>query len=81
MRSALRYDEIGVYTRSEREDEKYIVGQAVASAERTLAQKGVKGVCMNAVRSRSLSDKITLLELNRIAKEIVDDSLYYGGNW
>lgn len=67
-----------IYTRSERTDRKYIVGQAVASAERRLRKAGIKGTCMNAVSKRSLSEKITLEELNRIADKIYDDSVYYG---
>ena len=64
-----------IYTRSERTDRKYTVGKAVASAQARLG-KGVP-MCMNAIGCRSLSDKITLEEVNRIADEIVGDSHYY----
>ncbi|URA06841.1 hypothetical protein QAY90_gp10 [Xanthomonas phage Langgrundblatt2] len=66
-----------VFTRSERTERKYTIGQAVASAERRLNKARIKGVCMNAVSRRSLSEKITLEELNRISDAIYDDSVYY----
>lgn len=64
-----------IYTRSEREDRKYHVGDALASAKRVL--KGQVPTCTNAISGRDLKEKITLEELNKIADEIVNDSFYY----
>lgn len=70
--------EDAIYTHSEKNDPKYTVGFAVASAERRLRQKKFRGgICMNAVQRHSLKDKITLREVNKIASQIVEDSYYY----
>lgn len=66
-----------IFTRSERTEKKYTVGQAVSSAERRLHKVRIRGVCMNAVSRRSLSEAITLEELNRISDAIYDDSVYH----
>lgn len=66
-----------VFTKSERTVRKYTVAQALASAERRLKNAGVKGTCINAISRRSLSDKITLEELNEISDAIYSDSVYH----
>lgn len=68
-----------VYTHSEKTDRKYTVGFAVSSAERRLRQnrRFRGGICMNAVGRRDLKERITLQEVNKIAEQIVGDSLYY----
>lgn len=63
-----------IYTRSERTVAKYTVGKAVALAK---AQLRGEPYCANALRNRSLSDLITLEEVNDLADEIVLDTHYY----
>lgn len=73
-------EESSVFTRSEREDKKYTVRQAVASARRRLNADGMKEMCTNALhypRPLSYDDKITLERLNQISDEIYNDSHYY----
>lgn len=70
-------EEMAIFTRSEREDRKYTIGQAVTSARRTLAKHGIRTVCVNAVNRRLDSTPITLVELNRLAKAMVDDTCYH----
>lgn len=74
---------MSIYTRSERTVKKYTVYQATESARRRLNQvKGFKGsICVNALRGRSDSDKITLEELNSLSDSIVDDTMYHEGIW
>lgn len=67
-------DQNNIYTRSERTVRKYTVGQALASAERVLRKKGIKGTCVNALKQRELTDKIALKE---IADAIIWDSIAY----
>jgi len=64
------------YTKTEKTEKKWTVGQAVAAAEIRL--KGIP-MCVNALRGwyYDLSTKITLVELNQIADSLVDDSHYY----
>lgn len=62
------------YTELDKTQKKYTVEDAVKAATTRL---GNKGVCMNAVCKRSLTDKITLVELNDLADLIVSDSNYY----
>lgn len=76
------HDNDAIYTKSERTDRKYTVGFAVASAKRQLKQKRFRGgMCVDALRRHSLSDKITLQQVNEIAGAIVSDSLYYDSGW
>lgn len=65
---------MNIYTFSERTVKKYSVGGAVESAKRRL--NGLP-ICTDAIRSRTLSDRITLQELNEIADAIVEDSIHY----
>lgn len=72
------------YTRSEREDKNYTVAQAVSSARQRMSlearqrrSKAPRGICVNALRGRPYSEKITLKELNQLAQALVDDSYYY----
>lgn len=72
---------MSVYTRSERTDKKYTIGQAVESAKRRL---NGKPMCSNAVWGEDYSTLITLERLNEISDEIVGDSNYYdntGFSW
>lgn len=66
-----------IYTLSERTDKKYTVGQAVSSARRLLKDSGIC-VCVTPISDRSMSEKITLEELNSIAMAIYDESVYWG---
>lgn len=67
-----------VFTHSERTVLKYTVGGALASAKRRLEQKRCRhAICTNAIGARQLSEKITLVELNRISDRIFDDTMYY----
>ena len=68
---------MAIFTRSEREDRKYTIGQAVASAKRHLVKKGIRTICVNALRRRPDETPITLVQLNRLAEEMVDDTIYH----
>ena len=68
------------YTRSERTDKKYTIGQALESAKRRLNRIGIARYCVNAIQGRDAGEKITLEELNTLADSIYDDSVYYGEN-
>lgn len=73
-----------MYTKSERTVKKYIVGNAVESAHRRLRAKYGKDakLCVNAVSRLSLSDPITLEELNKLAEKMYDDTVYHDyGMW
>ena len=67
------------YTKSEKTVRKYTVYQAIQSAKRRL--KNDIPLCVNALRkgNRRLSDSdlITLKELNDLADEIYQDTIYY----
>lgn len=67
------------YTEAERTQTNYTVGQAVKVA--ALLLKG-KPMCVNALSdryyTRDLSTPITLVELNSLSDQLVDDSHYYG---
>ena len=64
------------YTKSEKTEKRWTVGQAVKAAE--LRLKGIP-MCVNCLRGRyyDMSTKITLVELNQIADSLVDDSHFY----
>lgn len=72
-----------IYTRSEREDLKYTIGQALASARRQLLS--IRGYDPKLHRINvtciglhaDLSTPITLEKLNEIASTIVDETLYW----
>lgn len=64
------------YTWSERNEKNYTVGQAVKAAQARLPEG--KQYCSNALKGRPLTDSITLVELNELADQIVDDTNYYG---
>ena len=72
-------EEMTIFTRSEREDRKYTIGQAVASAQRYLNRKcGIEKICVNAVpRHAPYDSPITLVELNRISSTIISDTCYH----
>lgn len=70
-------EEMRIFTRSEREDKKYTIGQAVSSAKRTLAKSGIRTICVNALEHRPNSTPITLVELNRLSSEMVGDTQYH----
>lgn len=62
------------YTSSEREDKKYTVRQAIASAR----ARYKRPICLDSVpASRNLDEKITLEELNQISDAIVSDSAWW----
>lgn len=67
-----------IYTRRELTDKKYTVGQAVSNAKQRLKNVGICVCCVTPINGRSLSEKITLEELNLIAMAIYDESVYWG---
>lgn len=69
--------EMALFTRSEREEKNYTIGRAVASARRALTNKGVRSICVNALKGRPDSTPITLVELNRLACAMINDTLYH----
>ena len=62
------------YTETEKRVKKYTVGTAAKIAETRL--KG-RGLCINAISGRSLAEPITLVELNNLVDQMVDDSFYH----
>lgn len=72
------YDSI--YTHRERTVANHSVGEAFESAKRRLKEKNFFGpYCCDAINGMTLDQKITLKELNELAEQIVDDSLWYEG--
>lgn len=71
-----------IFTRSERTEKRYTVGQAVAAAKARLMgnpeRRQPLPLCMNAVRQRDYREAITLAELNEISDALVSDSCFYG---
>lgn len=63
------------YTRSEKKETKYTIHQAFNIARMRLSNRPV---CTNAVRGRSYDTRITLVELNELVDQLVDDTRYYG---
>lgn len=70
-------EEMRIYTRSEREDRKYSIGQAVSSAKRTLHKHGIRTICVNVLEGQPNATPITLVELNRLASKMVVDTCYH----
>lgn len=73
-------EELQMFTHSERTVPKYTVYQALESARRRLEQKRRGAVALNvtAVKGRADAEKITLLELNRLAEDVYQDSMNDG---
>ena len=68
------------YTNSERTQKRYTVGQAIEIAKLYLANKySLTQVCVNKIRSRQNEETITLVELNKITEDLIDDTMYYDG--
>lgn len=63
------------FTKAEKKEKKYTIFQAIQAARLRL---GNRSICTNALCDRSDNYPITLVELNEIADQIVDDTRYYG---
>jgi len=63
-------------TKSEREDKKYDMNDVMRAAR--LRMEG-NGICINAISRRRLNknSRFTMIELNQIVDEVVDDSNFY----
>jgi len=70
-------EELQMFTHSERTAPKYTVYQALESARRRLEQKRRGSISLNvtSVGGRHDSERITLMELNRIAEGVFQDTL------
>lgn len=73
-----------VFTRSEINDQKYCVADAVQAAKVILEAKRLPRqpaieVKLSALNGRSLDEKISIYELNRIQDHLVTESLYGAG--
>lgn len=66
-----------LFTDEEKTEKKYTVKQAVDAARARLGAVGVGKYVLTdrRVRNRSMSERITLTELNELAEEIYHDSL------
>lgn len=62
-----------IYTRRERTERDWSVGQALAKAQ---AVCRTKEICVNAISGRALDEKITLEQLNDLADQLIDDTSY-----
>lgn len=77
----VRHQRDVVFTRSEVNDKKYTVADAVTAAQvvldgkRKLRQPRIQ-VSITALQGRSLSEKISILELNRIQDHLVNEALW-----
>ena len=66
------------FTHQERTVKKHTVGSAVTQATAVLNLKNpTMGICMDAVGTSSLDEKITTEQLSDLIEEIVKDSLFY----
>lgn len=73
-----------VFTRSEINEKKHTVADAITAAQVIINGKITKPhrrleVCLDALSGRSLAEKITMLELNRIQDHLVTETLYRAG--
>lgn len=70
-------EELQMFTHSERTVPKYTVYQALESARRRVEQKrrGAVALDVTSVQGRLDSEKITLMELNRIAEDVYQDTM------
>lgn len=55
----------------------WTVKEAVNAAGHVLSAHGRKGICVNSIKGRDLSEKISMEELNQISERIVSDSYHY----
>lgn len=70
-----------IFTYRERTVRKYSWSDVMAAVTARMEKYPGLGICMNSAPATKESDMFTLVELNRLASSIVDDSLYYGGKW
>lgn len=66
-----------IYTFSEKTVKKYTVQDAINAADAIVKAKNIRGLCMNAVNRLDRDEKITLVRLNEISEQMIDDSIYY----
>jgi hypothetical protein len=64
------------FTLSERTEKKYTIADAIKFAQEYLRERGY-AMCMNSVSRLSETQPITLVDLNHITKELVEESMYY----
>ena len=65
------------YTRADRTEKKYTIGHAIENARQVLATHRIHEICVNAVRQRDHSTRLTLVELNELQEQLIDDSKFY----
>ena len=65
------------YTHSERTEKKYTIGHAIENARQVLATKRIHEVCVNAVKQRDHSTPLTLVEMNELQVQLIDDSIFF----
>ena len=63
------------YTSAERAIKKFSVKDAVKAAEIVLC--GETMLCLDALKGKSESDRLTLVELNELSEKLVGDSRFY----
>lgn len=70
------------YTFSERTVKNKTVGQACQIAKQVLKEKyNIHELCTNAVHNRPNDESITVVELNTLVSNLVDDTVYHKGVW
>lgn len=71
-----------IFTRKERTQKNYTVGQAVEQARQVLRSQFPNiGMCMNSARRYESSDSITMEKFSEIVYDLVDDSIYHAGGY
>lgn len=65
-----------MYTKRERTERKYPLNKAFENAK---AQLPGRSICVNAISGRSYAELITLQEVNELAQQMIDDTIYYDG--
>lgn len=64
------------FTLSERTQKKYTIADAIKAAQEYLRDRGL-AMCMNSVSRLSETEPITLVDLNHISAELVEESMFY----
>jgi hypothetical protein len=70
-----------IYTFKERTVKNKTVQMAVTAALALLKDKGETQVCTDMVQKRDRDEAITVVEMNDLVEELVNDSLYHSGKW
>jgi hypothetical protein len=64
-----------IYLEKDRTQKNYTVADAVKAARIRLTARGINSLCINCIRNKLMTDRITLQELNDLSDYLVVDTL------